>query len=390
MSNTILIQDTITQVNTVIVEMPSDKLLQERYFPTGEMDIFDSKKVLVDFDNGDRSAGVFLKRGYKGKNTTTFFTQVVEPPRIGVYDGIDVVNNDRDRQMFEKLSKPQGSIRPTRADALNALLRLKAVRCADRVSRSIEFLCANVFKDNAVALEYDSSPDAGTHYTEHCDVQYYDENVHANNPQAIHAEHAWGTTGATPYKDVCKAVKELRAHGGRAEDLLMSADAWDYLREDMISLGLWNPAQIHMTIIANEKGRDQLFPEIMDYVDIIGDALFDGFRLKLLVYTGGAEKYDAVEGTYTWEPFLGENFVCICAPKCGRTLCGSVSKVNPRAIIDQEIDAVACLTGKYIATRRVSIDDENGDGEGVSVRVESVPLPIPERVWGWCTVEMPE
>ena len=60
MPNQIVIQDTITQVNTIIVDMPSDKLLQERYFPTGEMDIFDSKKVMVDFDNGNRMAGVFL------------------------------------------------------------------------------------------------------------------------------------------------------------------------------------------------------------------------------------------------------------------------------------------------------------------------------------------
>ena len=158
MPNQIVIQDTITQVNTIIVDMPSDKLLQERYFPTGEMDIFDSKKVMVDFDNGNRMAGVFLKRGYDEQDTTTFFTQVVEPPRIGVSDGIDTINNDRDRIMFEKLCKPQGDIRPTRADAMNGLLRLKAVRAADRVSRSIEWLCANAFKDNGVDLAYATSP----------------------------------------------------------------------------------------------------------------------------------------------------------------------------------------------------------------------------------------
>ena len=383
MANTIVIQDTITQVNTLIVEMPSDKLLQERYFPTGEMDIFDSKKVMVDFDNGNRMAGVFLKRGYDSQDTTTFFTQTVVPPRIGVSDGIDTINNDRDRMMFEKLSKPQGDIRPTRADAMNGLLRLKAVRCADRVSRSIEWLCAQAFKDNAIDLEYDTAPNDSTDV--HCQVQFYEG---VNNPQAVVAAHAWGTNGATPYKDVCKAMNELRQHGGRAEDLLLSVDAWDALREDMIALGLWNPAQIHMTFIANEKGRDNLFPEIMDYVEVIGDALFDGYKLKIIVYSGGYEQVPEAGGAF--KSYLGEMFVCVCAPKCGRTLCGAVSKVNPRAIVDQEIDAVACLTGKYIATRRVQLDDNNGENEGVQVRVESVPLPIPSRVWGWCTVQQPE
>ena len=384
MSNQIAIVDTITQVNTVLVDMPSDKLLQERYFPTGEMDIFDSKKVMIDFDNGNRMAGVFLKRGYDKQDTTTFFTQVVEPPRIGVADSIDTINNDRDRMMFEKLSKPQGDIRPTRADAMNALLRLKAVRSADRVSRSIEWLCACAFRDNGVNLEEFQNPGTSTNPIE-ISVNYYEGNT---NPQAIVAEHAWGTTGATPYKDVCKALKELRNHGGRAEDLLLSVDAWDALREDMISLGLWNAAQIHMTFIANEKGRDNLFPEIMDYVEVIGDALFDGFKLKIIIYSGGYEQVPVDGGEF--KSYLGEMFVCVCAPKCGRTLCGTVSKVNPRAIVDQEIDAVSCLSGKFIATRRVQLDNLNGEDEGVQIRVESCPLPIPERVWGWATVQMPE
>lgn len=384
MSNQIAIVDTITQVNTLIVEMPSDKLLQERYFPTGEMDIFDSKKVMVDFDNGNRMAGVFLKRGYDKQDTTTFFTSVVEPPRIGVADSIDTVNNDRDRMLFEKLSKPQGNIRPTRADAMNALLRLKAVRSADRVSRSIEWLCAQAFKDNGVNLEEFQNPSTSTNPIE-ISVNYYEGDT---NPQAIVAAHAWGTSGATPYKDVCKAMHELRQHGGRAEDLLLSVDAWDALREDMISLGLWNASQIHMTIIANEKGRDDLFPEIMDYVDVIGDALFDGFKLKIIVYSGGYEQVPDDGGEF--KSYLGEMFVCICAPKCGRTLCGTVSKVNPRAIVDQEIDAVSSLSGKYIATRRVQLDNLNGEDEGVQVRVESCPLPVPTRVWGWCTVQQPE
>ena len=109
-------------------------------------------------------------------------------------------------------------------------------------------------------------------------------------------------------------------------------------------------------------------------------------KLKVIVYNGGYE--DTPQKGGAWHSYLGENFVCICAPKCGRTLCGSVSKVNPQAIVNQDIDAVACLTGKYIATRRVQLDNNAGNEEGVSIRVESVPLPIPERVWGWVTIDM--
>ena len=376
MATTIAITDTITQVETLVVEMPSDKLLQERYFPTGEMDIFDSKKLLIDYDLGDRRSGAFLKTGYSNGDNTTFFSQTVVPPRIGVSDSIDTVSNEKDRVMFEKLCKPQGNIRPTRADASNGLLRLKAARCADRVSRSIERLCAMAFIDNAVQFTYDTSPTDSTAVT--CDVQYYDPQLLAN-PQALAASVAWGSSGATPYADVCAAIRELKAHGGRAEDLLLSADAWEYLRADMKTLGLLDN-QINYTVIANSKGRDDLFPEDMEYVELIGTMVFDGYRLQILVYNGG---YEDANGQ--WQSFLGEKFVCVTAPRCGRTLCGAVSKVNPKAIVDYDIDAVACLTGKYIATRHVSTETDD-----VSVRVESVPLPIPNRVWGWCTVKMPE
>ena len=372
MATTIAITDTITQVNTLIVEMPSDKLLQERYFPTGEMDIFDSKKLLIDYDNGDRKSGAFLKQGYADGNTTTFFSQTVEPPRVAVSDGIDTVSNDKDRLMMERLSKPQGDIRPTRADAFNGLLKLKAVRCADRVSRSIERLCAMAFTDNAVQFQYNTSPSDTTPIT--CDVQFYDPSAH-ENPQAVKAAVAWGSEGATPYKDVCKAMQELRKHGGRAEDLLMTPDAWDILRADMDKLGLLNN-QIHFTVIANEKSRDQLFPEQMDYVDVIGDCLFDGYRLKIVVYAGGYE-----DGEGQWQYYLGNMFACVTAPKCGRTLCGAASKVNPKAIVDYDVDAVVSLQGKYIATRHVSTETDS-----VSIRVESFPLPCFNRVWSHCLV----
>lgn len=374
MATSISITDTISQVVTDVVEMPAATLLQERYFGSGEMDIFDSRSLLIDYDNGDRKAGAFLKQGYANGDTTTFFSQTVVPPRIGVSDNIDTVSNDKDRMMFEQLSKMQkNGIRPTRADVFNALLRLKAARCGDRVMRSIERLCVMALKENAVQFQYDTSPTDSTAVT--CDVQFYDPSL-AANPQCITPTVAWGQSGATPYDDVCAAILAVKQHGGRAEDLLLSDDAWELLRADMVAKGLWDN-QIHYTVIANGKDRDGLFPEIMDYVEVIGDISFNGHRLKVIVYSHG---YEAADGTFN--SFLGNGFACVLAPNCGHTLFGAVSKVNPKAIVDYNVDAVACLTGKLIGTRHVSTETDD-----VSVRVESVPLPIPRRIWGWCSID---
>lgn len=375
MSTSVALTDTITQVVTQVVEIPSDKLLQDRYFPTGAMDIFDSRALEIDLMHGDRKCGAFLKNGYANGDTTTFFSQTVEPPRISASDGIDTVSNRRDRMCFEQLSKMQGNIRPTRADAMNALLLLKLARCGERVLRGYERLAVMAIFDNAQSFTYNTSPTDSTPVT--CDVQYYEG---LSNPQAYSASVAWGSEGATPYADVAAAARELKNHGGRAADLLLAPAAWDALRADMVAKDIINGSQINFTQISNNKDDGSLYPDAMDYVDVIGKISFDGIVLNVLVYSGGYEDGDGV-----WQQYLPEYGVAILSPNCGRTLCGAVSKVNPAAVASYDVDAAVCLTGKVIATRHCSTEDDS-----VSVRCEAVPICVPNRIWNWITIAMPE
>lgn len=372
MGTSLTIMDTVTQCVTDIVEMPVANLLMTRYFGSSDFDVFNSKKILIDYDLGDRRAGSFFKYGFGSGDTTSFFSQTCEPGRIAVSDEIDPVNNDRDRMMFEKLCKPQGEIRPTRADAFNALLRLKAARCADRVMRSIEQLCVMVLKTNACQYVYDKSPTDSTQCT--VDVQFYDPQLQAN-PQCVEPSVAWGSSGADPYGDVCQAILEVKRHGGAADELLLSPDAWELLRADLVAKGMFNN-QINYTVIANGKGRDSLFPEIEDYVEVIGDLLFDGHRVKVISYCHGYENSNGV-----FVPYLGTKFACVLSKNIGHTLYGAISKVNPKAITDYSVDAVATLSGKLIGTRMVDVNTDS-----VQVRVESVPLPVPRRIWGHCYI----
>jgi hypothetical protein len=372
MATSISIVDTITQCVTDVVEMPTATLLQDRYFGSGEMDIFDSKKVLVDFDLGDRRSGAFFKHGYGSGDTTTYFSQVTEPPRIAQSDNIDTIGNDKDRLMFEALCKPQGNIRPTRADAFNALLRLKAARCGDRILRSIERLCVLCLKYNAISFQFDMSPTDSTQAT--VDIQYYDPQLVAN-PQLVEPTVAWGSNGATPYEDICKAIVEVKRHGGIGNEVLLSEDMWDVLRADMESKGLWNN-QIHFTVAANEKGRDSLFPEQLEHAEIIGDLMFNGHKAKVITYSDG---YEDANGAF--QPFLGTGFACVFSPNMGKTLFGCVSKVNPRALTDYAVEAVASLSGKIIATRYVDVNNDD-----CQVRCESLPLPMPRKIWQHCYI----
>lgn len=79
------------------------------------MDVFDSKKVMLDFDNGDLQSGAFFQKGYGDGSKTTFYSEVCEPPRIAESDIIDA--GDRDRVLSSNCVEPRETPRramPTR------------------------------------------------------------------------------------------------------------------------------------------------------------------------------------------------------------------------------------------------------------------------------------
>ena len=372
------ITDVISQAETEVFEIPASKFLQEHYFGGGsEMEnVFDTKSVLIDMDNGNRESGAFLKKGYADGNTTTFFSATVIPPRIAVSDGIDTVGNDKDRMMFEKLCKGVGAAQLSRADAFNALLKLKLARCGEKVLRSIERLCAAVITGNGLSFSYNTSPTDST--AVNCEVSYWDLGSDASNPNANPQTYAnavkWGGTNATPYDDICAMISKLRQNGGEADELLLSDSAWSKLHADIIAKQL-NEGQIQFINLTNNGA--QTLEQPYEGATVVGDVLFNGTRLRCIVYAGG---YQASDGTFT--PYLSGDFAAVIKSGCGRILYGAVSKVNPAAVASYDVPAVSALTGKLIGTRHV---DANTDD--VSVRVESVPLPMPSHIWSWVVLQ---
>lgn len=384
MGSTISVYDQTAQPRMLLIEDKRPKLLQERYFPTNEPeDLFDAKTVTFDFDNGDFESGAFVSRGYKDGNTTTFFANNVIPPRVGVMDTIDT--NDKDRVLFESLCR--NDLSPSHADALDALLRIKAARCVNRASRSIERLCVMALQNNAIQFTMDTSPTDSTQVT--IDVEYFNSNGGADNPQSIipgkgfdnsgTATKNWDGTGtgassADPYKDVCDMITALVTHGGRAEDLLMSEKMWGYLRAAMIGASGGFKDQFHYTAIANGDVGG-LFSEEIDGAKCVGQAQFNGHVLNLITYNGG---YKDSNG---WHLYLPDNFACVLAPRCGRTLCGACALPNPLAIIDRNAAAIAQIVGKYLVYTYI-----NQDKERVEVRCQSNPLPSPLSAWRWVSL----
>lgn len=384
MANTISVYDTTAQPRMLLIENLAPRLLQERYFPTREPeDLFDAKKVTLDFDEGDLLSGAFVKKGYVDGNTTQYWATSVEPPRIGVSDTIDT--EDKDRVMFEALCR--NDLSPSHAEAQDALLRIKAARCVARASRSIERLCVMALQNNAIQFTMDTSPTDSTQVT--VDVEYFDSTGGATNPQVVipgqdvngdgTATKNWDGTGtgssaADPYADVCTMVTKLMQHGGRADDLLMSEKAWGYLYASMIANKKFE-SQIHYTNIANGDIKDLFSAEIED-AKCVGQAQFNGHVLNLIVYNGG---YKGSNGKLV--NYLPDNFCCVLAPGCGRTLCGASSLPNPLAMVRGASNDIEQIVGKYLVYKHYDFANER-----VVVRCASNPLPSPLSEWRWVTL----
>ncbi len=369
---TISLNDTLTYIQTELKKDHVPELLQERYFPTDDLlDCYESKKIVLDFDEGDLRDGAFVKKGYISGETVSFITKDIEPPRSAVEDHIDPSNQDR--LLFESLCKEPNA---TRVDAWQALLMIKAQRLKARVARDVEKLCVNALTNNGIQGTIATSSTDPTPIA--IDISYYDTG--AGNKQLVKVGDAiddgygstlatkWGESGASPYDNVCALVRALVNHGGDATDLILSPPAWSLLRADKKLAKMFElPVNQHEGI---------LDPKIHQGAAFRGTAEFDGYVLNIITY---GRSYKDKEGNR--RPYLPTDFVCVTAPNCGRTLCGGVTHLHRGASSVEELSSsFVSKSGKFILSK---VDDF--DSHELKIRVESKPLPTPRSEWRWMT-----
>lgn len=367
MSNVINLHDTFTQSQNMLVEVPLAELLQHRYFNTDEStDVFEAREVVMDFADPDMAAGAMVSRGYVNGETVTYRSSLCEPPRVAVEDDVDV--QGRDRVLFEQLCYPQGNGSPTRADAFQALLRIKAQRTLGRVNRQIERLCSGVLMNNSIIGTIPTSPTDDTPVE--IEVRYYNETE--GNPQRFKPAYAWGNASATPYDDVCAMVNVLTQHGTMPDDLLISAEAFALLSADDKFKAVYKDYAWNGLI-----ERENILPKEIERARFMGRVSFGGWMLNIIVYNGA---YKDNSGNIT--PYLPKGFVCVIKSGCGRTLCGGCTLVNAQNLGEDLSASFVAKRGKYCASKFVDVRNQK-----VSVRCESRPLPAPYALWQWITMD---
>lgn len=362
-STVISVYDTMSQADTFLVEIPENSFIQNRYFKNTPRTEFFSKKLVLDFDSEDMKLGAWVKKGYVNGETTKFRATAVEPPRLGVQDTIDPENDDR--VLLEQIAHEMGDSGAGHVDALENLKRVKVMRLGNRISRSIEKLCVQCLLDNAIRGTMATSATDSTPID--VEIKYYDDADGKGNPQRFIPKTPWSSEGATPYRDICAMAYALKQHGGKAREVLMSAEAWICLRNDPLIEKYISWIHSEGSTMGGEEDGD---------VERVARVIFDGFAMDVIVYSGIYCDEDGNE-----VPFLPADFVAVLSPDCGRLFTAGVTALNPQSItaVDpQGTQSFIPRRGKMIASQYVDLAAQE-----LALRVESKPLPAPTKQWQW-------
>ena len=363
-STVISVYDTMSQADTFLVEIPENSFIQNRYFKNTPRTEFFSKKLVLDFDSEDMKLGAWVRKGYVNGETTKFRATAVEPPRLGVQDTIDPENDDR--VLLEQIAHEMSDSGAGHVDALENLKRVKVMRLGNRISRSIEKLCVQCLLDNAIRGTMATSATDSTPID--VEIKYYDDSDNKGNPQRFIPKIAWDKEGATPYRDICAMAYALKAHGGKAREVLMSPEAWICLRNDPLIEKYISWIHSEGSTMGGEEDGD---------VERVARVIFDGFAMDVIVYSGIYCDEDGNE-----VPFLPADFVAVLSPDCGRLFTAGVTALNPQSITAVDPQGTSSFIprrGKMIASQYVDLAQQE-----LALRVESKPLPAPKKDWQWC------
>lgn len=330
MPNNIDFFDTYVMMAITEEIVPQASFFKDRYFPTGNGDIFAADKVLTEYRKGDRKMAAFVssragdipvdRRGYEIHEYQPAF---IAPSRLLTLD-------DLQKRGFGEALYP-GMTQAERA----AQLQLNDLTDMERrILRREEWMCSQTMINNACTMqEYiDAKTKGDVLY-----VQFYDTT--SDHIYTVSAK--WNATGGDFFGDVKAMCRMLSRRGMRAADLILGADAADAVLDLEKVQKLLDK---NSGIITGQI--DQTLTQY-DGVVVIGVLNFGGFRLTLISCD---ETY--VDDNDVEQRYFPATSAMVTAPGCGHLMYGQISQIDygstefathaarrvPKFILDQPHD----------------------------------------------------
>ena len=310
--------------------VPPASFFRDRYFITGEGDIFAADKVLTEYRKGDRKMAAFVSRragdipmergGYAIHEYQPAF---IAPSRLLTID--ELQKRGFGEALYPGMDKAERAARLQLSD-LTDMER--------RIARREEWMCVQTMINNACTMQtyIDDKTEGETLY-----VQFYDE----ASEHTYTIANLWNSADGDFFGDVRAMCRLLSRRGLPAADLILGADAADAILDMEKVQRLLDK---NSGIITGEINQ-QLSP--YDGVAFMGYINFGGHRLNLI----------SVDETYVDENDKEQRYfpatsAMVTAPGCGHLMYGQITQIDygstnytshagrrvPKFSIDQEKD----------------------------------------------------
>lgn len=310
--------------------VPQASFFRDRYFPTGEGDIFAADKVLTEYMKGDRKMACFIsprvgdtpvdRRGYEIHEYEPAF---IAPSRLLTLDDL------RKRGFGEALFG--GNTPAERA----AKLQLKDFSELDvRITRREEWMAVQTMINNGCIIqEYVDANTVGESRV----IKFYDDVTEHTYTVA----NKWGSANADIYGDVQAMCNILSNRGLPAVDLVLGSDAATaVLNDEKIGRMLDRNSGIFIGEIRQELSP---YPGVV----YMGTLNFGGFVLNLISVN---ETY--VDDSNKTVKYFPATSAMVTAPGCGHMMYGQITQIDygatdfktyaakrvPKFVLDQDKD----------------------------------------------------
>ncbi len=311
--------------------VPTQTFFRDRYFPTGEGDVFAADKVLTEYRRGDRKMAAFVspRAGDIPMDRVGYEIHEYQPAYIAPSRSLTA--DELKKRGFGEALYP--GMQPAQRAA--RLLKQDMEDMDKRIERREEWMCAQVMINNACEMqEYIDGKTKG----EKKYVKFFDSaSEHSFTPAA-----KWNAATGNFFGDVRAMAQLLSRRGLPAADLVLGIDAADAVLElEKVQRLLDKNSGIMIGQI-----EQQLSP--YHGVTYMGTLNFGGHKLNLISVDETYEDEDGQEKGY-----FPATAAMVTAPGCGHLMYGQITQIDygsteftdhagrrvPKFILDQDHDS---------------------------------------------------
>lgn len=324
---------TLMAINEEVVPQPN--FFRDRYFPTGEGDIFAADKVLTEYRKGDRKMAAFIsdRAGDIPMDRRGYAIHEYQPARIAPSRLLtaDELNKRGFGEAIYANSTP--------AERAARLLRDDMADMERRIAAREEWMCAQTMINNACTMQtyVDNDTLGEIQY-----VQFFDNS--SDHAYTIAAGHKWdanGITFMTVRADVRAMCRKLSDRGLPAADLVLGSQSADAL----LAIDEFRQLVDRNSGIAIGAINEQL--SAYPGVTFEGIINFGGFRLNVISVD---ETY--IDASNQTQKFFPATSAMVTAPGCGHLMYGQITQIDygstnfathvakrvPKFVLDQDKD----------------------------------------------------